>query len=216
MILLTALLIAALTVVAIPARADVVVSGSFTINFVNGVLGPDLVELLGNENGYQATFTGVDFVCVPGESPPFPPPKVLQMRAASFQLTFSGPDADFLNEVASQLTRGAFEPDVYLVVNDLPGPPGDGQTMRFGFWPQDVTEGITFIADAWSYTPWFPLDGDSCVVISSVSVPARVILSDTRGSNDGLVVADSATLDLQLLPTVTEAVTWGRIKGLYR
>lgn len=220
------ILIVALATVAIAmlligqaAAVNLTMGGTFTMNFVSGTPGGDLLPIVGNENSWTILLEDVEFVCTEEMCfDPWETMMVTTLHAASFEFEFFGPDAAILNsEVADQFTQGGLGADGYFQVeaDDCLG----SLYLRFFFyiWPDVPGEGAYWSVDGVGSLDAFPLDGDGCPIIGPFELDAvQTILFDRRGSNVGNIAAINASNIWLEFGSPVAPATWSTVKALYR
>jgi hypothetical protein len=199
---------------------DMIMGGTFTMNYVSGSPGEDLLVIVGNENSWMISLHGAELVCTE-EMCTFPPSGSIMLttlHAASFEFQFFGPDAALLNDqVADQLTQGGLTTGGFFEVaaDDCSGP----LILRYFFyiWPDVPSEGVYWSVDGVGTLDVFPFDQDGCPIVEPFELDAtQTILFDRRGENDGYIAAlDASTIWLEMGTPVSPA-TWSTVKALYR
>ena len=202
------------------AGADnVTMGGTFTMNFVAGTPGDDLLVIVGNENSWVIWLEGVEFVCTE-ELCPYDHETVMvtTLHAASFEFEFFGPDAAVLNsEVADQFTQGGIGADGYFEVEADDCFSFLDMDLMFYIWPDVTSEGVYWQVDGHGTVDDFPLDDDGCPIIGAFQLDAtQTILFDRRGENDGNIAALNASTIWLEIETSASPASWSTMKALYR
>jgi len=199
--------------------SDVLMSGSFTMDWVAGTPGADLLGILGHENHWSIFLQGVQFVCddMPCFMPPGSTTKVQNLLATSFTFQFTGPDATILNDAVGQhFTQGGLYPHgAYFQVDK--GVCDPFQRFIFYIFPNDTSDGVYMQIDGYEPIGTFPDDMNGCPTIGPFALQAvQVVLFDRRGMNEGNIAAlNGGPISLQI-PIAVEERSWAAIKAIYR
>ncbi len=199
------------------AQETLSISGTFNMDALRqyqGTVGADLAEVYArhNEHWWTLTLYGVtvshdysyyESVDEFGNIVYYDEQYITRVHALAFDLEFFGADADVLNQVvSSQLTRGSYADDIFLVLRngyyfDAYDEWGGGTyaSWNLGLLPLDSAAGVSFYAGSWSYQ--FSADENGYPLVE----PQRVFsyetaINDYRPGNDGGIVSYNDVVDI--------------------
>jgi len=180
------------------AQADgtVTISGTFSMDWLDGTVGPDLADVFAN--GHEHTWT----LTLHGTTQSHSTYSTLfgyirratEIHATSFDLEFFGPDAATLNGIVSEHIAGG-DVSVYLENAYSSGFGGDFAVWDVSVYGPDVqfwTEELS-----WGWNPLFPADAEGYPVVGPDPLTILAgynLLIDNRPGNDGSIWSDEDSL----------------------
>jgi hypothetical protein len=177
------------------ALATLELSGTFTMESISGTVGSDLAAIVGHDNGWTLALDQVSYSHAEEHNTrgcDYDSTVITRIHAASYQFTFTGPDAALLNDaVANHFVGGGLDGGAVLEATNVTciysriGDDNHGEyTLHLA--PMDQTAGVSLaVQNLW--TVLFPQDSEGWPKLPAVMVDsyAGTTLVDQRSGNDG-------------------------------
>jgi hypothetical protein len=192
------------------------ISGTFSMDELQGTVGLDLAEVYanGNEHGWTLTLHGVSYSYGQhyeewddwGGWYGYYEEYVTRVHATSFEFQFFGPDADILNPVVSpQLVSGSLTDGAFLELRNgdyfdslYPDSNGPFSSFNIGLRSLDPAAGVSFHVETyWDTSFLFATDEVGYPLVEPQAVAAfHSTITDLRPGNSGGLVSYDDLVDI--------------------